>query len=120
MKQIWVTLFLDSKEQQQQKIAKKNKKKTLRTHLGNVSVKQEFSVDNILKYFSFLFQENRHSHLMQTGDSLHEFQILFSGENKKNIVNFSSAKFAQRVVKLKNYHMKHPNFMEKEGKNSIH
>ena len=37
---------------------------------------------------------------MQTGDSLHEFQILFSGENKKNIVNFSSAKFAQRVVKL--------------------
>ena len=26
-------------------------------------------------------------------------QILFSGENKKNITNFSSAEFAQRMVK---------------------
>ena len=29
-------------------------------------------------------------------------QDLFSGENKKNIMNFSSAELAQRVVKVKN------------------
>ena len=28
-------------------------------------------------------------------------QSLFSGKNKKNIVNLSSAEFAQRVVKVK-------------------
>ena len=30
-----------------------------------------------------------------------KFQILFSGKNKKNIINESSAKFAQRMVKFK-------------------
>ena len=51
---------------------------------------------------------------MQIGDNLHEmsnpvleticmkYQILFSGENKKNkITNLSSAELAQRVVKVK-------------------
>ena len=28
------------------------------------------------------------------------FQILFSGKNKKNIINFLSAEFVQRVKKL--------------------
>ena len=31
-----------------------------------------------------------------------ECQILFSGKNKKNIINLSSAENAQRVVKVKN------------------
>ena len=30
-------------------------------------------------------------------------QILFSGKNKKNIINLSSAENAQRVVKVKGY-----------------
>ena len=30
-----------------------------------------------------------------------KFQILFSGENKKNITSLSSAEFAQGVVKVK-------------------
>ena len=28
-------------------------------------------------------------------------QILFSGKNKKNIINLSSAEFAQKVVEIK-------------------
>ena len=31
-------------------------------------------------------------------------QILFSGENMKNIINWSSAEFAQSVVKVKLFH----------------
>ena len=31
-------------------------------------------------------------------------QILFTGKNKKNIINLSSAENAQRVVKVKTYH----------------
>ena len=30
-------------------------------------------------------------------------QIIFSGKNKKNITNFSSAELAKRVVKVKKY-----------------
>ena len=30
-----------------------------------------------------------------------KFQILFSGKNKKNIIDLSSAELAQRVVKVK-------------------
>ena len=30
-----------------------------------------------------------------------KYQIMFSGKNKKNIINLSSAEFAQRVVKVK-------------------
>ena len=33
-----------------------------------------------------------------------KYQILFSGENKKNIVSLSSAELAQRVVKVKVQH----------------
>ena len=32
-------------------------------------------------------------------------QILFSGKNKKNIINLSSAENAQRVVKVKPFFM---------------
>ena len=31
-------------------------------------------------------------------------QILFSGKNKKNIINLSSAEFAQRMVKVKQFY----------------
>ena len=31
-----------------------------------------------------------------------KFQILFSGKNKKNNINLSSAELAQRMVKIKN------------------
>ena len=30
-----------------------------------------------------------------------KFQILFSGKNKKNIINFSSAELVKRMVKVK-------------------
>ena len=33
-------------------------------------------------------------------DNLHECQILFSGKNKKNIINLSSAESAQTVVEV--------------------
>ena len=42
-----------------------------------------------------LFSTNLIRHLMQI---VSNYQILFSGENKKNITNFSSAEFAPRVV----------------------
>ena len=32
-----------------------------------------------------------------------KFQILFSGENMKYVINLSSAELAQRVVKVKEY-----------------
>ena len=53
--------------------------------------------DDILKYFSYF------SH--KTGFDIScticmKCQILFSLKNKKNINNFSSAKLAQRVVKV--------------------
>ena len=51
----------------------------------------KISADNILKYFSYFFAENRLEHL--------KCQNLFSGKNKKNI-NLSSAEYAHRVVKL--------------------
>ena len=34
---------------------------------------------------------------------LRRYQILFSGKNKKNIINLSSAELAKRVVKVKSY-----------------
>ena len=33
-----------------------------------------------------------------------KYQILYSGENKKNLINLSSAELAQREVKIKIYH----------------
>ena len=74
-------------------------------------------------YFFLFFPENRIWHFMEIvsiGDNLHEkpnpvfcekiikismeticmkCQILFSGKNKKNIINLLCAEFAQRVVK---------------------
>ena len=46
--------------------------------------------------------------IVSNGDNLHPMeticmkcQILFSGKNKKNIINLSSVELAQRVVKAK-------------------
>ena len=39
--------------------------------------------------------------IVSNGDNLHEMSNLFSGENKKNTFNLSSAEFAQRVIKVK-------------------
>ena len=38
--------------------------------------------------------------IVSNGDNLHEMSNLFSGKNKKHIVNLLSAEFAQRVVKV--------------------
>ena len=35
------------------------------------------------------------------GDNLHEMSSIFSGKNKENIMNLSSAEFAQLVVNVK-------------------
>ena len=45
-------------------------------------------------------------------------QSLFSGLNKKNIINLSSAELAQRVVKGNNSVQKHIKQMEKKKKNT--
>ena len=34
-----------------------------------------------------------------------KYHILFSGKNKKNVTNLSTAELAQRVVKVKHHHM---------------
>ena len=39
--------------------------------------------------------------IVSTADICMKCQILFSGENKKNITNLSSAELALRVVKIK-------------------
>ena len=44
-------------------------------------------------------------------------QILFSGKNKKNIINMSSAENAQRVVKVK---MSHPLLIFRQSAYLIH
>ena len=70
------------------------------------------SADNIMTYFSSLFFSGyRLWHFMQIvsqGDSLQKkkkkkkkkCQSLFSGKYKKNIINLSSAEFAQKLVKV--------------------
>ena len=78
--------------------------------LGNNFSRQHFEI------FFLLFPENWLWHFMQIAfskDDLHEMskhikqticmkcQSLFSGKNKKNIINLLSAEFAQRVVKVK-------------------
>ena len=39
--------------------------------------------------------------IVSNGDNLHEMSNPVSGKNKKNIINLSSAEYAQRVVKVK-------------------
>ena len=46
-------------------------------------------------------------------------QILFSGKNKKNVINLSSAEFALRVVKVK-YNVDMINKKKQKKKNNIH
>ena len=64
----------------------------------------KISVDNFLKYVSYFFPENRidiSCKLSPVETICLKCLILFSGKNKKNIINLSSAEIAQRVVKSK-------------------
>ena len=79
----------------------------------------KFSADGILKYFSYFSQKTGFDiscklspFFQKTGYDIlcklspketicMKCQILFSGKNKKNIINLSSAENAQRVVKVK-------------------
>ena len=63
-----------------------------------VSTLGKFSADDILKYFFLIFP--RKQDLTFHANCLLKCQILFSGKNKKNIINLSSAENAQRVVKV--------------------
>ena len=38
--------------------------------------------------------------IVSDGNNLHDISNLFSGKNKKNVINFSSAELAQRVLKV--------------------
>ena len=63
----------------------------------------KFSADDILKYFSYFSQKTGYdisSKLSPKETICLKCQILFSGKNKKNIINLSSAENAQRVVKV--------------------
>ena len=62
-----------------------------------------FSADDLLKYFSYFSQKTGFDiscklSLIET--ICMKYQILFYGENKKNIINLSSAELAQRVIKV--------------------
>ena len=64
-------------------------------------------IESLQLMFSMLgkiFRENGIWHFMQIVSSetiCMKCQILFTGKNKKNIINLSSAEYAQRVVKVK-------------------
>ena len=63
-----------------------------------------FSADDILKYFSYFSQKTGYDiscKLSPKETICMKCRILFSGKNKKNIINLSSAENAQRVVKVK-------------------
>ena len=63
----------------------------------------KFSADNILKYFSYFSQKTGYDiscKLSPKETICMKCQILFSGKNKKNIINLSSAENAKRVVKV--------------------
>ena len=44
---------------------------------------------------------------VSTGDNFTKCQKLFSGKNKKNIINVSSAEWTQRVVKVNHFYILH-------------
>ena len=56
-------------------------------------------------FFLFFSPENRIWYFMQTVNPMETIcmkcQIQFSGKNEKNVINFSSAELAQRVVKVR-------------------
>ena len=56
-----------------------------------------------LFFFFFFFRENRYSIscTMSPRKQVLTCQNLFSGINKKNIINLSSSELAQRVIKVK-------------------
>ena len=58
------------------------------------------SEDGILTYFSLIFPRKQALKFDENVTICTKCQSLFSGQNKKNI-NLSSAKFAQKVVKVK-------------------
>ena len=60
------------------------------------------STDDILKYFPLKAGLDILCKLFTVETICMKCQILFSGKNKKNIVNWSSAELAQRVVEVKN------------------
>ena len=71
--------------------------------LCKIFSKQHFRIFSCLFVF-FFFSENSIWHFMQIvsiGDSLHEMSSYFSGRSKKNVINLSSAKLAQRVINVK-------------------
>ena len=51
---------------------------------------------SVVKYFSYFFQELG----IDISCKLLDVQIIFSGKNKKNVINLLSAEFAWRVVKV--------------------
>ena len=62
------------------------------------------SADDILKYFSYFFQQNVFYFSCKLSPQETIFmkcQRLFSGENQKNIISLLSAEFVCRVVKVK-------------------
>ena len=63
----------------------------------------KFAADDILKYFSYFSQKTGFdiSCKLSKETICMKCQIQFSGKNKKNIINLSSAENAQRVVKVK-------------------
>ena len=72
--------------------------------LINTALWVKFSADDILKYFSYFPQKTGYDiscKLSPKETICMKCQILFSEKNKKNIINLSSAKNAQRVVKVK-------------------
>ena len=75
--------------------SKRNDALTLSTQ-GKIISRQHFEI-----FYSFLPEKRIwHSmHIVSNGKMCMQSQILFSGKNKKYI-NLSSAKFAQRVVKV--------------------
>ena len=63
-----------------------------------------FSAEDILNYFSYFSQETGldiSCKLSPMKTTCVRCQLLFSGKNKKNIINLSSAEFAQGALKLK-------------------
>ena len=68
-------------------------------HFKHLACWVKISADNLLKYFSYIFQENRPSHFIQVVSLLEISKPIFWGKNKKNVISWPSALLVQRVVK---------------------
>ena len=79
-------------------------------NLSMLSMLGKITADDILIYFSYFFQKIRFDmekirfdiscKLSPKVTICMQCQILFSGENKKNMINLSSAEFGHRIVKV--------------------